>query len=165
MKFNFVIDRPPQAELLRHPQHISKLAFYTIPLILLASLFAYNSNLKIIAILLFCLFITSVIHWHKCQHNSIVRYIDIFLAIILLIVSFYYVKKNKLTIWICTVIIIIILFILNKLSDHYHFEDSSSSFYTLPNSKKRENAHYWSVYNHLFVNHICLLGMGAYCLF
>ena len=91
MKFK---DRPPIAELLRHPQHISKLAFYTIPLIIVASLFAYRSNLKLLSILLFCLFITSVIHWHKHQ-----------------------------------------------------------------------NAHYWSVYIHLFFNHICLLGMGVYCIY
>lgn len=66
------IDRPPLAELLRHPQHISKLAFYTIPLIIVASLFAYKCKLNIIAILLFCLFITSIIHWYKHYNNSIV---------------------------------------------------------------------------------------------
>jgi hypothetical protein len=104
--------------------------------------------------------ITSIIHWYKHYNNSIVRYIDTFLAIVLLITSFYYVKENKLTIWICSVVIISIIFLLNKISYHYHFVDSLSSFYTLPNSKKRENAHYWSVYIHLFFNHICLLGMG-----
>jgi len=150
---------------LRHPQHISKLAFYTIPLILLASLFAYRSNLTLLSILLFCLFITSIIHWYKHYNNSIIRYIDTFLVIILLIASFYYVKKNKLAVWLATVVIISIIFLLNKLSYHYHFVDNSTSFYTLPNSKKRENAHYWSVYIHLFFNHICLLGMGVYCIY
>jgi hypothetical protein len=162
MKFK---DRPPIAELLRHPQHISKLAFYTIPLIIVASLFAYRSNLKLLSILLFCLFITSVIHWYKHQNNSIVRYVDIFLAIVLLIVSFYYVKEHKFVMWLITVIIISIIFILNKICYHYQVENISSYFYTLPNSKKRENAHYWSVYIHLFFNHICLLGMGAYCIY
>jgi len=149
---------------LRHPQHISKLAFYTIPLILLASLVAYNSKLNIIAILLFCLFITSIIHWYKHYNNSIIRYIDTFLVIILLIASFYYVKENRLIIWIGTVVNIRIIFIINKICYHYQCVDNSTSFYTLPNSKKRENAHYWSVYIHLFFNHICLLGMGVYCI-
>ena len=160
----FVIDRP-QAELLRHPQHISKLAFYTIPLILVASLFAYRSNLTLLSILLFCIFITSIFHWHKHQNNSIVRYVDIFLAIVLLITTFYYVKENKFVIWLITVIMISIIFIINKICYHYQFENTSSYFYTLPNSKKRENAHYWSVYIHLFFTHICLLCMGIYCIY
>ena len=76
---------------LTHPQYISRLAFYTIPLILVASMLAYINNYKLISLLLVGIFITSVIHWNKHSQYSFIRFLDVFLVAILIMAIVYYI--------------------------------------------------------------------------
>jgi hypothetical protein len=161
----FLIDRPPLAELLTHPQYISRLAFYTIPLILVASILAYMHNYKLISLLLVGIFITSVIHWNKHSQVSFIRFLDVFLVAILLIVSIFYINKKHRVFWYSSILFICFIYILNHLYYYYAIVDKTSSLYTLPNTKKRETAHYNSVYVHLLFSHIGLFCSGIYCLY
>ena len=123
---------------LTHPQYISRLAFYTIPLILVASILAYMHNYKLISLLLVGIFITSVIHWNKHSQFSFIRFLDVFLVAILLIVSIFYIKKKHRVFWYSSILFICFIYILNHLYYYYTIIDKTSSFYTLPNTKKRE---------------------------
>ena len=149
---------------LKHPQYISRIAFYTIPLLFITSIFAYIYNYKVLSILLFFIFITSIIHWKKLKQNSIIRFLDIFLVIVLIISSFYYIKENKRIFWIQIIIIIFFIYAINQILYYYQLIDNKSSLYLL-DIIQRENVHYRTVYTHLFFNHICLLGLGIYCIF
>ena len=64
------------------PQHISRNAFYSIQMILIAVGVAYFLEYYITFFLFFVIYITSLIHWNEVRYKSIVKNVDIALIII-----------------------------------------------------------------------------------
>ena len=62
------------------PQHISRIALFSVQFVLFVCYLAYIYEYTRLCILLFGLYVSSILHWNKVQHKGIVKTIDIILA-------------------------------------------------------------------------------------
>ena len=104
------------------PQHISRNAFYSIQMILIACGVQYFLEYNITFFLFFGIYITSLIHWNEVRYKSIVKNVDIALIIIgtlnLTLIESIKFKEYRI-IWFIFLPIFIGSFIMNERLLHY----------------------------------------------
>ena len=103
------------------PQHISHLAIrYSIPIILIASMFSFCRKHYILSCMQYFLYLTSNAHWNCIYKTGFVRNLDMFQAVTTLsyatFVSCNYIDEKKANIWVFTLKTGITVFILNETS-------------------------------------------------
>ena len=59
------------------PQHISKFCVYTCQMIVLNAFISFCYKYYILALVNFCLYLSSIVHWQKVKHSGIERKIDV----------------------------------------------------------------------------------------
>jgi hypothetical protein len=175
------------------PQHISRQAFYSIQVIGFCIGAAYQTKYYITCLIISILYTTSMLHWNKILYTSIIKKLDIFTVIILVLnVTFndsYYYKEYKIYWFICCPLFIL-SFIMNETLFYYqvlknddkknddkrnddkrnddkrndeHNFHYFSLQYTEPNTRERELAYYRSTYTHMLNTHIIPFLVCLYC--
>jgi hypothetical protein len=129
------------------------------------------------AIILFFLYITTIIYWSKLHHFSVIKCIDSFLAVSILgLITFYYSPKYfkplYKSIWNWFMFIIVIIFIISNYIYYakcFNRDNTTSNFhiyplvYTSENSKEREIENYRSVFTHCIFIHIMPVLVYFFC--
>lgn len=161
------------------PQYITKWGILTCFVLFGFSFIAYKYKCYFLAILSLCLFITSILHWHKQTLFGPVKIIDMFLSTILIFsLTFYYknfFKTEHKTLWNITAILIVSIFIINSIIVYYQLikKNTNSNFqpdynyfslnYTDPDTKARTLSYYYTTFVHLSFVHILPGIILAYC--
>jgi len=152
------------------PQHISRHAFISAQFILFDSLFAFSLEYHILGCILFSLYFSTILHWNCVRKMSIVKMVDIVLAISAMsrvtFVDVYRFTPYYQTVWNVSTISSLVMFIVNDILFYYqvsntvkicekntHFHYFSLE-HTKTNSKSREMAYYRNVYTHMFFLHV-----------
>jgi hypothetical protein len=109
---------PRQEETLLIPQHISKYGLISGQLFLINSFVCKYHNYNTLSALLFVLYITTLLHWHKIKHKGLIRSLDIFFAIITIsritfYDSYHFILDHKL-IWDLYTFSSIFIFLINE---------------------------------------------------
>jgi hypothetical protein len=156
------------------PQHISRRAFISAPLLLYNSVLAYSLNYKIICILLGSVYITTILHWNAVKYSSKIKTIDTVLANITILhltfVDSYRFCPDHQQYWMYVFYIILGGFAMNEYLLYMQVTRFSNTVvyventytkwplsllnYTNPNTYERELAYYRSTYTHMFFVHI-----------
>ena len=165
------------------PQHISRQAFYSIQVLGFCIGAAYYTKYYITCLLISILYTTSMLHWNKIYYSSIIKKLDIFAVIVLVLnVTFYdsyYYKEYKIYWFICCPLFIL-TFIMNETLFYYQVlkngdkkngdkknDDKKFHYfslqYTEPNTRERELAYYRSTYTHMLATHIIPFLVCLYC--
>jgi len=161
------------------PQHISRIAFISVQFILFVCYLAYIYEYNRLFVLLFGLYVSSILHWNKVQYEGIVKTIDILLAngVILHVTIFdcYRYSKSHRFLWYNTVFITVSAFIINEyLFYHQVLKNKNKNVqftnkywyflldYTNPNTMNRELAYYRSTITHMIFIHILPTTVCAY---
>jgi hypothetical protein len=176
------------------PPHITKYCLYSATMILIASIFSFLCNYKILSILLFSLYIASYIYWSKPAILSITKIVDHFFVLVVFVyltyLSLNFTKKYK-KIWINVFLFAVIVGILNqtifnfkiinffkqndndhdiKVGEEKEGLDNEQQFnyftldYTYPHTYQREQACFYSIIIHCFCIHILPSLFGIYCI-
>jgi len=140
------------------PQHISRQAFYSAHFFIIVSWLAYYLRYYITSVLLFCLYLTTLLHWNKIYKISIIKIIDIIVVLLVLTrITFYdsYQYEKYRILWIYSICTSIIMFLINEVT-FYIF---------LPKATEREKEfiYYRSTYVHMFFLHFLPTTTCAYC--
>jgi len=166
------------------PQHISRYAFFTIP-IFLPTYLVYKSLEYDFAEILLILLFTSLYHWNKVLKISFINVLDIIISTTtILIITFYSSNRfnyHSYIVWQITVWVMIIGFLTNEFLFYYQVskectKDNSKCCYndvkkfnyftlkwTSPDTSERECAYYRSVYTHILILHIVPGTISIYC--
>ena len=162
------------------PQHISRYAFFTIP-IFIPTYLVYKSLEYDFAEILLILLFTSLYHWNKVLKISFIKVVDIIISITtILIITFYSSNRfnyHSYIVWRITVWVMIIGFLTNEFLFYYQVskECSKESYnevkkfnyftlrWTYPDTSERECAYYRSVYTHILILHIVPGTISMYC--
>jgi len=137
------------------PQYISRQAFYSAQFFILDSCLAYYLQYYRLSVLLFCLYITTLLHWNKTYRLSIIKILDVVTVIsVLSSITFYdsyrFLEKYRI-LWRYSMSFSIFIFFLNE-----------TTFYIfLPT--KTEDIYYRSTYVHMFFLHFLPATTCAYC--
>lgn len=166
------------------PQHISNYCLFSAQFILLNSLVSFNYNLKLLAALQLCLYISTLFFWKQVSHNGIEKKIDIFFVITTCsygtYISFSLPKFYNLF-WLCSVSLSMIIFITNETLFYYQVRifynkqikninskivkyNFFSLKYTNPNTHEREMAYYRNTIVHGTCFHIFIPLSAIYCI-
>jgi hypothetical protein len=163
--------------LVRIPQHISQKAFYTSPFFLMSSYYVYvRMGHVLLALLLFCLFFTTVGHWNKVYYSSMIKIADMFFALSVIIVATfhdsYYLESYYRNTWIYSITTSICAFTINEYVLYIRITPNLKSKiinrtwfieYIEPHTIEREQAYYLSTYVHMFFLHILPNITCVYC--
>jgi len=166
--------------LVRIPQHISRNAFYTSPFFLMSSYYVYSRMEHILlSSLLLAVFFTTVGHWNKVYYNSLIKTVDVFIALSILVVATfhdsYYLESYYRNTWLCSMSISICAFTINEYVLHIRITPNSRENkitignttwvlkYIEPHTMEREQAYYLSTYVHMFFLHILPNITCVYC--
>jgi hypothetical protein len=175
------------------PQHISRRAFYSAPFILIDSIvgFSLGPHYYRLSCLMFCVFITTMIHWNKVMTwgESTVKRVDIVLASTS-VLSLHLIEKHHFIspyreIWNVTFWLVFVLFLMNETLFYfqiYRYKEEDFDFkkkkqqirlkqniryfclaVSEPNTEYREYCYYRNVYTHMVVIHILPTTVSAYC--
>lgn len=161
------------------PQNVTKWGILTSFLILAASFVAYKYKYYLLTGVSLCLFLTSIIHWHKMTAFGIIKILDVlFGALALGLVTFYYIDEFKpeyKKIWYYTVAIMVSVFVFNWVITYFQIMRQNpfikcqqqynyfSLEYTKPNSRPREMCYYYVTFIHLIFVHIIPTTVLMYC--
>ena len=161
------------------PQHISRQAFCSAQFILFDSLFAFLLEYNVLGYILFSLYISTMFHWNCVRRMSIIKMVDIVLAISAMsrvtFVDVYRFTPYYQTVWNVSTASILIMFIINETLFYFQVSNTANtrnpSIYfhyfslnhTKPNSKARELAYYRNVYTHMFFLHVLPPCVSAVC--
>jgi len=161
------------------PQYITKWGILTCFVLFGFSFIAYKCKCYFLAILSLCIFITSILHWHKQTLFGPVKIIDMFLSIIFIsLLTFYYknfFKTEHRTLWNITALLIVSIFIMNSIVTYYQIVNKDkgcncqteynyfSLNYTEPESQARKLCYYYTTFVHLTFIHILPSIILAYC--
>ena len=161
------------------PQHISRIALFSVQFILYVCYLTYIYEYNRLCMLTFALYISSMLHWNKVKYQGIVKTIDILFANgVFLHVTIFdchrFLYPHRL-LWYNTVIISATAFITNEYLFYHQvlkyknkrvkFTDKFWYFsldYTNPNTMNRELAYYRSTFTHMFFIHILPTTVCAY---
>jgi hypothetical protein len=161
------------------PQYVTQWGILTSFVIMAFSLFAYKLKLNLLCVATLCLFITSVIHWHKMTTFGIIKILDVLCATIVLgLVTFYYInimKPEYRKLWYYTVVIIIFIYVFNWIITYFQILNNNaipcqaeydyfSLQYTNPNTESREKSYYHVTFVHLLCIHVIPAVILTYCL-
>jgi len=144
------------------PQDISHLAIrYSIPIILIASMFSFCRKHYILSCMQYFLYLTSNAHWNCIYKTGFVRNLDMFQAVTTLsyatFVSCNYIDEKKANIWVFTLKTGITVFILNETSLFIGLKYIS-------NKKKREDLMLSIAIIHMIFLHYGFSCASIYCL-
>ena len=161
------------------PQYITKWGILTCFVLFGFSFIAYKYKCYFLAILSLCIFITSILHWHKQTLFGPIKIIDMFLSAILIFsLTFYYknlFKTEHKTLWNITAILIVSIFIINSIIIYYQLINKNKTHicgseynyfslnYTDPDTKARTLSYYYTTFVHLSFIHILPGIILAYC--
>lgn len=165
------------------PQRITKWGILSSFLIFACSFVAYKYKYYLLTVLSFCLFVTSIIHWHKIRAYSLIRIVDFLFSILTIgVVTFYYIKDFKpeyKKLWYYTILIMLIAFVFNNIIKYYQImyinkpnilfkcQEEYNYFsleYTKPNTPARELCYYYIILIHIFFIHIIPTTLLMYCM-
>ena len=160
------------------PQYITKWGIMTSFGLFGFSFLAYKYKYYILAVLCLCVFITSVLHWHKQTLFGIVRFLDVSLvAIIFLLVTFHYkdlLKPEYKSIWNIIAIMIIVVFLFNSIITYFQITHRipnqkcqyEYNYFSLdctePNTLARTDCYYHTTFVHLLFIHVIPCAILAY---
>jgi hypothetical protein len=163
------------------PQHISKKALYSAQCLIILSGIAFIYEYYKLFVLLFLLYISSILHWSKVLYKGLVKTIDIILAFSTIItITFYDINRFcpvYQKVWYYTVTIISTAFITNEVLFYYQVLRYSNKIinrpcknywyfsleYTNPNTYQRELSYYRNTYTHMVFVHILPPVVSGYC--
>lgn len=161
------------------PQNVTKWGILTSFLILAASFVAYKYKYYLLTGVSLCLFLTSIIHWHKMTAFGLIKILDVlFGALALGLVTFYYIDEFKpeyKKIWYYTVAIMVAIFVFNWVITYFQIMNQNpyikcqqqynyfSLEYTKPNTRPREMCYYYVTFIHLIFVHIIPTTVLMYC--
>ena len=163
------------------PQHISKNALYSAQAFIILSCVAFMYKYYNLFILLFMLYISSLLHWRKVKYFSLIKVIDIILAFLTIsVITFYDITRFcpfYRNIWYYSVFIISTAFTTNEILFYYQILRYKNKIidkpckkyhyfsleYTNPNTIQREFAYYRSTYTHMIFIHIVPSIVSSYC--
>jgi len=162
------------------PQHITKWGVLTSFLILASSFVVYKYKYYLLTGVSLCLFLTSIIHWHKMTAFGVIKILDaLFAALTLGLITFYYIDEFKpeyKKIWYYTLAILVAVFVFNWIITYFQIMRENpyikcqqqynyfSLEYTKPNTKPRELCYYYVTFIHLFFVHIIPSAVLMYCI-
>jgi len=161
------------------PQHISRIALISVQFLLFVCYLAYIYEYNRLCVLLFGLYISSILHWNKIQYKGLIKTIDILLVngVFLHVTIFdcYRFSNSHRFLWYNTAIISVVAFITNEYLFYHQvlknknkkvqFTDKYWYFsldYTNPNTMNRELAYYRSTFTHMLFIHILPTTVCAY---
>ena len=143
------------------PQYISRLAFYSAQSIIIVSVLVYYLNYYRLCLLLGCLYFTTLIHWNCVKRISVIKIIDILLAITTIIsvtlFDCYRFQQKYIILWRYSISTSIIIFIINESLFAF------SIMNTRPNTREREIVYYRSTYIHMIFLHLLPTSTCAIC--
>lgn len=149
------------------PRHISKIGVYTSHIILLNSIITFIYKYRLLALLEFILYITSVQLWREIKHECIERKIDVCAVVSTLsyaTYTSYHMKPIYTYIWISSLILATIVYIKNDYMFYCQIKYTKGLEYTLPNTYQRECAYYRNVITHCITLHLGLSFISIYCI-
>ena len=170
------------------PQHITKWGVLTSFVLLGFGFLTYKYKYYLLSILSLCVFISSVLHWHKMTLFGSTKIVDFILAAsAFLLVTFYYndiLKGKYKRIWYITAAVTVSIFLFNWVITYFQILNNTNvktdqtdqteqtdqkeykyfSFdYTQPNTLQRELCYYYVTFVHLIFVHIVPSVVLAYC--
>ena len=161
------------------PQNITKWGILTSFLILAASFVAYKYKYYLLTGVSLCLFLTSIIHWHKMTAFGLIKILDVLFGTLALgLVTFYYIDDFKVEykkIWYYTIAIMVSIFVFNWVITYFQIMRNNpyiqcqqqynyfSLEYTKPNTRLRELCYYYVTFIHLIFVHIIPTIVLMYC--
>jgi hypothetical protein len=160
------------------PQYITKWGVLTSFVLLGFSLLTYKYKYYLLSILSLCVFISSVLHWHKMTLFGSTKIVDFILAAsAFLLVTFHYndiLKGKYKRIWFITAAVTVAIFLFNWVITYFQIlnkdttrEQSEYKYfsldYTKPDTLQRELCYYYVTFVHLIFVHIVPSAVLVYC--
>lgn len=164
------------------PQYVTQWGVLTSFIVLAFSFIAYKLKYNLLCFATLCLFITSVIHWHKMTLFGPIKILDVLCATISLgLITFYYINFLKIEyrkIWYCTVSVMILIYLINWVITYFQIMKSESFNndykcqteynyfsldYTKPYTEAREQSYYYVTWVHLLCVHLMPGIVLSYC--
>jgi hypothetical protein len=163
------------------PQYVTQWGVLTSFVLLGFSFLTYKYKYYLLSILSLCVFISSVLHWHKMTLFGSTKVVDFILAAsAFLLVTFYYndiLKGKYKRIWYITAAVTVAIFLFNWVITYFQIlnkdktteEKEQSEYkyfsldYTQPNTLQRELCYYYVTFVHLIFVHIVPSVVLAYC--
>jgi hypothetical protein len=160
------------------PQYITKWGVLTSFVLLGFSFLTYKYKYYLLSILSLCVFISSVLHWHKMTLFGSTKVVDFILAAsAFLLVTFYYndiLKGKYKRIWFVTAAVTVAIFLFNWVITYFQILNKNtkkcqseykyfSLDYTQPNTLQRELCYYYVTFVHIIFVHIIPSAVLAYC--
>ena len=160
------------------PQYITKWGVLTSFVLLGFSFLTYKYKYYLLSILSLCVFISSVLHWHKMTLFGSTKVVDFILAAsAFLLVTFYYndiLKGKYKRIWFVTAAVTVAIFLFNWVITYFQIINKNtkkcqkeykyfSLDYTMPDTLQRELCYYYVTFVHLIFVHIVPSAVLAYC--
>jgi hypothetical protein len=148
------------------PQHISQYGVYTSHIFIITACHAFYENDATLGSMLLFLYITSITNWAIVYRKSIIKQIDMTIAICSIIkISLYnsngfHEYKNM---WLHALYTSISVVMINKYIFYNKIYNTNSKLYCIPNTLCRENAYYNNVIIHILCLHIFLPIITLYC--
>jgi len=142
------------------PQDISRNGLYSALFVIANSVVAYTHEYYLLSVLLFMLYITTIIHWNKLYKKSIVKTVDIILAVSSIIsVTFRDSRRftpKYTTLWYTTITISAVVFVLNECLLYYRL--------SIPEMREKKYVYETSVLIHILFLHIILNATCMLCI-
>jgi hypothetical protein len=160
------------------PQYITKWGVLTSFVLLGFSFLTYKYKYYLLSILSLCVFISSVLHWHKMTLFGSTKVVDFILAAsAFLLVTFYYndiLKGKYKRIWFVTAAVTVAIFLFNWVITYFQILNKDKTTeqkeykyfsldYTMPDTLQRELCYYYVTFVHLIFVHIVPSVVLAYC--
>ena len=161
------------------PQHVTIWGVLTSFLILASGFVVFKYKYYLLTGVSVCLFLTSIIHWHKMTAFGLIKILDVFFAALTLgLITFYYIDEFKpeyKKIWYYTVAIMVAIFVFNWVITYFQIMNQNpyikcqqqynyfSLEYTKPNTRPREMCYYYVTFIHLIFVHIIPTIVLMYC--
>ena len=148
-------------------------------MIAINSYISYQYGYKVLSLLEFILYLTSIAFWRKIKYGGIERKIDIFCVFITLSYATYIsflLPTLYNQIWITSLVVCGPIYYMNKVLFYYQVENTNKNIitennfyyfsleYTNPNTIERELAYYRCVYTHGMTFHVGLCLSSIYCI-
>ena len=161
------------------PQYITKWGVLTSFVLLGFSFLTYKYKYYLLSILSLCVFISSVLHWHKMTLFWSTKIVDFILAAsAFLLVTLYYndiLKGKYKRIWYITAAVMVAIFLFNWVITYFQILNKTNARteqneykyfsldYTMPDTLQRELCYYYVTFVHLIFVHIVPSVVLAYC--
>jgi hypothetical protein len=129
---NFLYNLESKNNYILIPQHISQYALYSAQSILVTALLAFYYKYIIFASFMILLYFSTLLHWYKVTHFSLIKIIDIILAnTCFLLVTFRELKRfgKYRKLWFYALYTSLFAFTINEILFYYNLNKSSNMEY------------------------------------